>query len=77
MDNLIARITIDPEIFHGKPMICGLRYRVQTMLELLNAGMSQDEIREDYPDLECEDLLAVLAFAARMTEVKHLYSLTL
>ena len=63
MDNLISRITIDPEICHGKPTIRGLRYPVQTILELLSAGMSHEEILEDYPDLEREDLLAALAFA--------------
>lgn len=76
MDNLLSRITIDPEICHGKPVIRGLRYPVQTILELLSAGMSFDEILEDYPDLEHEDLLAVLTFAARLTEVQHLYALT-
>jgi len=76
MDNLVSRITIDPEICHGKPVIRGLRYPVQDMLELLSAGMSFDEILADYPDLEREDLLAVLAFAAKLTEVKHLYALT-
>ena len=69
VDNLIARITIDPEICHGKPTIRGLRYPVQTMLEPLSAGISHDEILEAYPDLEREDLLAVLAFAAGMTKL--------
>lgn len=64
MENLLSRITIDPEICHGKPVIRGLRYPVQTILELLNAGMTFDEVLEDYPDLEREDLLAALAFAA-------------
>lgn len=76
MENLLSRITIDPEICHGKPVIRGLRYPVQTMLELLSSGMSFDEILEDYPDLEREDLLAALAFAAKLTEVKHLYAVT-
>jgi len=53
-------------------VIRGLRYPVQDMLELLSAGMSFDEILADYPDLEREDLLAVLAFAAKLTVVKHL-----
>lgn len=64
MENLLSRITIDPEICHGKPVIRGLRYPVQTILELLNAGMTFDKVLEDYPDLEREDLLAALAFAA-------------
>jgi uncharacterized protein (DUF433 family) len=76
MDELLSRITIDPQISHGKPVIRGLRYPVQTMLELLSAGMSFDDILGDYPDLEREDLMAVLAFAAKLAEVKHLYALT-
>lgn len=76
MDALLSRITIDPDICHGKPVIRGLRYPVQTILELLSAGMSFDDILHDYPDLEQQDLLAALAFAARLTEVKHLYALT-
>lgn len=61
MNDLLTRITIDPEIAHGKPVIRGLRYPVQTILELLSAGMSFEEILADYPDLEPEDLMAVLA----------------
>lgn len=72
MDNLLSRITIDPEISHGKPVIRGLRYPVQTILELRSAGMTFDEILADYPDLEREDLMAALAFAAKLTEVKRL-----
>jgi uncharacterized protein (DUF433 family) len=65
MTDLLSRITIDPEIAHGKPVIRGLRYPVQTILELLSAGMTFDEILTDYPDLEREDLTAALAFAAK------------
>ncbi len=72
MDTLLSRITIDPEISHGKPIIRGLRYPVQTLLELLSAGMTFDEILADYPDLEREDLMAALAFAAKLMEVKRL-----
>ena len=55
------RITIDPAICHGKPTVRGLRYPVETILELLSAGMTHEEILADYPDLEREDILAVLA----------------
>ena len=68
--SLNGRITIDPAICHGQPTIRGLRYPVQTMLELLSSGMSIEDILEDYEDLEREDLLAVLAYAARLTKVK-------
>lgn len=70
---LIAeRITVDPEICHGKPCIRGLRYPVETILELLTAGMTTDEILADYEDLEREDVFAALAFATRLTQVKRM-----
>jgi len=65
------RITIDPDICHGKPCIRGLRYPVETILEWLAGGMSIDEILGDYEDLEREDILAVLAYAARLVHVKR------
>jgi uncharacterized protein (DUF433 family) len=68
---LLERITIDPDICHGKPCIRGLRYPVDMILELLSGGMSKEEILADYDDLEPEDILAVLAFAARLTQVKR------
>ena len=72
MKHLLDRITIDPQICHGKPVIRGLRYPVETMLELLSSGMTIDEILADYEDLEREDLLAVLAFATRLSQVKRM-----
>ena len=60
--DLIARITIDPEICHGKPCIRGLRYPVETILELLSAGMTHEEILADYDDLEAQDILEALDF---------------
>lgn len=71
---LLERITIDPDICHGKPCIRGLRYPVDTLLELLSAGMSNEEILADYEDLEREDILAVLAFAARLSQVKRVHA---
>lgn len=66
MDALLSRITIDPAVCHGKPCVRGLRYPVETLLELLSSGMTSDEILADYEDLERDDLLAALAFAARL-----------
>jgi len=66
------RITVDPSICHGKPTVRGLRYPVEMILELLSAGMSTDEILADYEDLEREDILAALAFAARLSQVKRI-----
>lgn len=68
------RITIDPAICHGKPCIRGMRYPVELILELLSAGMTTEEILADYPDLEREDILAALAYAARLSQVKRLYA---
>jgi len=65
------RITIDPAICHGKPCIRGLRYPVESILEWLAAGMTPDEILADYEDLEREDILAALSFAARLTHMKR------
>ena len=70
MMNAQSRITIDSDICHGKPTIRGLRYPVETILELLSSGMTADEILADYEDLEREDLLAVFAYAARLSQVK-------
>ena len=66
------RITIDPAICHGKPCIRGLRYPVENVLEWLASGMSIEEILADYEDLEREDILAALSFAARLAHVKRL-----
>ena len=64
MNNLsIKRITIDPNICHGKPCIRGLRYPVEFILELLSSGMTTEEILIDYKDLELDDILASLSFA--------------
>ncbi|MDT7960989.1 MAG: DUF433 domain-containing protein [Armatimonadota bacterium] len=64
---LLSRITRDPNICHGKPVIRGLRYPVSTLLELLASGMTPEEILQDYPDLEMDDLRAVLLYAARLS----------
>jgi uncharacterized protein (DUF433 family) len=70
--NLTERITIDPEICHGKPTVRGLRYPVEMILELLSSGMTSDEILADYEDLEPEDILAVLNFAKRLSQIKRI-----
>ena len=66
------RITIDPRICHGKPCIRGLRYPVENVLEWLAGGMTIDEILADYEDLTREDILAVLAYAARVAQTKRI-----
>jgi len=60
----LDRITTVPDICHGQPTIRGLRYPVESLLELLASGMTIEQIIADHPDLEREDLLAALEFAA-------------
>jgi len=73
MESLIKRITIDPEICHGKPTIRGMRYPVESMLELLASGMTIDELLLDYPDLEHKDFLACLEYASKLVHVKSIH----
>lgn len=64
-EDLLKRITINPKICHGKPIIRGLRYPVENILELIASGMTHQEILADYEDLQEEDLWACLLFASR------------
>ncbi len=60
----LDRIRTDPAVCHGAPTIRGMRLRVQDVLELLASGMTYEEILDDYDELERDDILAVLEFAA-------------
>ena len=64
MEELLQRISSNPGIFSGKPIIRGMRFRVSDVLELLASGMSQEEILDDYPYLEADDIKASLFYAA-------------
>lgn len=75
-DSLFSRITVDPAICHGKPCIRGLRYPVETILELLGGGMSFEEILADYPDLEPDDIRAACAYAARLSRFRAVATAT-
>lgn len=68
---LIQRITLDPDVCHGRPCLRGLRYPVESVLGWLSAGMTTEDILADYPDLERDDVLAALVYAARLVQVKH------
>ena len=63
MENLLQRITFDPQVLVGKPVIRGLRISVEMILELLTKGATEQEILEDYPELEPDDLRAALLYA--------------
>ena len=64
MSNLISRITINPEICNGKPIIRGKRITVQTIIGFLAAGDSIEEVLNQYPSLERDDTEAALEFAS-------------
>jgi uncharacterized protein (DUF433 family) len=69
---LLSRITVDPDICHGKPCVRGLRYPVEFLLELLSGDMTTEQILADYPDLEANDLKAACAYGARLSQVKRI-----
>lgn len=75
MKNLMERITIDPEICHGKPCIRGLRYPVGMILELLSGDMDINELLEDYEDLEEADIKACLLYASKLSHIKSFQEL--
>jgi uncharacterized protein (DUF433 family) len=63
MNKLINRITIDPEICHGKPCIRGMRWPVEVIIDMLGSGMTIEQILDDHKELEKEDIYASLNFA--------------
>ena len=71
----LHRITSDPAICHGQPTVRGLRYPVESLLELLASGMTIEEVLDDHPDLEREDLLAALEFGALTSGMRRVVPL--
>lgn len=72
-ENLLSRISVDPEICHGKPCVRGLRYPVETILEYLAGGDSIEDLLAEFPDLEREDILACHEFSRRMLAAKSMH----
>ena len=70
--SLLSRITIEGGKCGGKPCIRGMRIRVSDILEMMGEGVSMEQILEDFPDLEREDILASLQFAARRSDIVRL-----
>jgi len=73
--NYLERITINPDIYFGKPCVRGMRWPVGVLPDLLGSGMSFLEIIEDHPELETEDILAALQYAKLTSLGKSLYEL--
>ena len=70
--NYLERITVNPEICHGKPIVRGMRWPVVVLLDLLASGMSNEEILTDHPELQLEDIYAVLQYAALLASGRPL-----
>ena len=64
---MFERVTIDPNILHGEPCIRGMRIPVHLVISLVAAGMTTQQIIDEYPDLEPEDIHAALDYAAYVT----------
>ncbi|MFQ5796966.1 MAG: DUF433 domain-containing protein [Candidatus Bipolaricaulia bacterium] len=74
-NDLLKRITLDPEVLTGKPTIRGLRISVEQILRALAAGVPSEDLLQDYPELEPEDIRAVLAYAVERITEEDVYPL--
>jgi uncharacterized protein (DUF433 family) len=73
MNKIAEKITVDPDVCHGKPTIRGSRLTVSTILELLAAGMTYDELLFDYEGLHLDDIYACLEYANLMSSFKTVH----
>jgi len=72
---LLNRITVNPKVLVGKPTIRGLRISVEQILNALAAGVPEDDLMKEYPELEADDIRAVLAYAASTVSEEQVYPL--
>lgn len=72
-NEILERITINPDVCFGKPTIRNTRYTVDLILELISSGMSKEEIVDDYPALSIDDINACLLFASQLTKLKSVH----
>ncbi|QHT66626.1 DUF433 domain-containing protein [Rhodocytophaga rosea] len=70
MEDLVSRITLNPDVCKGKPTIRNMRFTVSQMLELLASGMSTQEILSDYSFIDKEDIEACLWYASKLANTK-------
>ena len=70
MEDLIARVSLNTEICHGKPTIRNSRYMVESILEYLAGGDSIEDVLSEFPDLQKEDVLACIAYATASMKLK-------
>jgi uncharacterized protein (DUF433 family) len=76
VQNLLNRITVNPEVLVGKPIIRGLRISVDQILKALAGGVTVQEMLDDYPDLEKEDIQAALLYAADLVNEERVYAIS-
>ena len=74
MKQIGDRITVDPDVLVGKPTIRGLRISVEQILKALAAGVTTQDLLQDYPDLEEEDIRASLLYASQLVEEERVFS---
>ena len=72
-EKLISRITVNPDVMVGKPVIRGMRITVEQILRALARGISEDELMEEYPDLEKADFQAVYAYVANLVDEEQVF----
>ncbi len=73
-EDLLSRITVNPRIMVGKPTIRGMRITVEQLLRALSGGVSEQELLEEYPELEKEDFRAVFAYATGLIEDEQVFA---
>lgn len=71
MKDILGRIAVDPRVCFGKPCIRGTRIWVSLLLDFLAAGATVEELLEDYPQLQREDVLAAIAYGAEMSRERY------
>ena len=75
-ENLLNRITVNPEVMVGKPTIRGLRITVEQILKALAGGVTVEELLEDYPELEREDIQAALVYASELVNEEQVFAVS-
>ena len=73
-EDLLSRITVNPRVMVGKPTIRGMRITVEHILRALSGGVSEQELLEEYPELEKEDFQAVFAYVTRLVEEERVFA---
>lgn len=74
-ENLLKRITVNPKVMVGKPTIRGLRITVEQILKALAGGVKAEELLEDYPELEKEDIQAAILYASELVNEEQVFAL--